>query len=393
MYAAIPNFDETLHTQNEGNHPPRHIIVGHPTEALLSESDHISSTKSHSGSSWKSSLLVLSGVIGGIFLSVSAAGVYKVISQDASDFECIPKSFSLPTISPSPPNHITSDLGVFDAAPNIINSTNNAELYLNKSINARNLFDRILEHGSPVPVSLYLGYNSGEDQGTIQWNDRILAETKNQQFNATSGSCGTHSPALVLAHETEHAEWERSNPLGQLILRSLDGYPFYDNLEEARTIRKTNRIAADLNESMRSTHHGRYNALAKNVSDSNGGICPGGELDSEQFHIQSIFGGGHTSEYKQLSADSTVSATIWETLRPHAASIPDHLTTQLQNLLNERNHIFMRLNAAVSNGNFSAVNFKDILEEHIDKAIDVATQFHGIGREFSKEGTRLPYLR
>jgi hypothetical protein len=318
--------------------------------------------------------LLLSGAFVGGLVASHAINRSPIVNPD--DFECIPRYPGLDGIDPQPSNHVLSDSGIFSSDPALIGKINRAEKYLITSADAQNQFENISPGKMPIPVYLHMGDDSFQSKGAVHWNPDIIGESKTHEFDATSTDCGTRSPALILAHEAKHAVWARSNPIGHALLQKLNGYPFYDNLEEARVVLAINRIAADLNESQRATHHGRYQAQAKDVTDANGQICPGGEIRSEQSALERGWHEGRESE--QLFSAHTSDASIWAILRLHMREIPHSLIVQVRDLLNERGNVILRLNEAISRRNTSDIDFKQILLPHIEKAINVATQFHGI---------------
>jgi hypothetical protein len=94
---------------------------------------------------------------------------------------------------------------------------------------------------------------TGDGRGLIVWDPRAAA---------WDTSTGAHvSPSVAFIHELIHAQHWLHAPNGfRTAIRTTD--PTYDDLEERQTMAVERRVAADLGEDARESHHGIIYAVA-----------------------------------------------------------------------------------------------------------------------------------
>lgn len=270
---------------------------------------------------------------------------------------------------------------LFKVDKTLLDDVEAAENYLSKSPRARKLFTRLRNAHALVTIRYQKDSDtcSGTGKNTVvHWDNKNYLESHDQENFQAPAPCGINSAALLLQHELDHADWSVSNPIGQMILYLLS-HPLYDNLEEARVIRETNKVAAQLNETPRGSHHGKFHA-GNGLFDRNDGICN----ETSTFHqvddLSRLYGAVDASSFHELAIDPLKIAWMGTVLRDAGARVDDSAVKEVALLVKEHVRIGRSLIDRTSQPHQLPPpdDLHKKYEQHIENAIRVASKFSGI---------------
>lgn len=270
---------------------------------------------------------------------------------------------------PNPEALIASKLGLYQAQASLVPQLNEAESYLNASPTARAAFAQIQASGAPITVNrIQINDNTAAALGknaTIQWDPTIMLQSLLPSHDVNSTACGMGSASSALLHETFHVLLARTHPVEQRLLLALT-HPNLDNFEEGRVIKRANKVAQELGEDQRGTHHGAT-LTGRSVTDRNDGACVT-QLPSEWPAIASAYQNTSDSVLGQSLNNAAARNQALQELLSDSTSLTARQASKITEMFNDHDRTSAEFTAAVTRDGVK-VDVANVWDPHFQKAL------------------------